>query len=626
MARGAIAPAPASTLAPGAAPVGFVPTTVQFGSVVPVVTETGFVQLSVDGIGMLDEEGVVQIEKPAGATVRRAFLAAASTGMSGRMLADGDVSVEGEPVSWFISTPSSINSWNHWAEVTSLVAPRLDAAEPGPVEVTIGEVDSAGIDGEILAVIFDTAERASVSTAVLLFGAQQVQGDTFNVRLSDPVDLDNPDYRLELSLGIGYGFVEQQYFLQRSLVDVNGQRMTSSAGGFDDGLAANGALLTVGGVGDSPDNPPPDELAPDAPGNSRFDDELYDLRPFTQTGDTELSVLTVNPSNDDNIFFSALFATGAAVIGEGLLLAPASARAAIGSSHTLTASVQNDVGDAVVGRDVTFTILAGPNAGETALLSTDAEGDATLEYVGDDGPGVDEIQASFVDSRGVTQFSSVALMEWFAVDQPPIAACTDVVKPVGDGCTADVQAAEVGAGSSDPDGDPLAFALAPTGPFTLGETAVTLTVTDNSGLAASCDARVTAIDTTPPVIACNAPEVASGAATVTATASDACADAVTVEITDYRCSNTGGSGQHGSSDSACPVSVDGPSLVIDESTCASGSIGSIEWTVRAVDASGNESTQDCQVSVDARGDQHTGHRHEKEHRGHGRHGRRQHRN
>ena len=698
--RAAVAPALAATLPPGAAPVGFVPTPVQFGSVVPVVTETGFLHLSVDGVGTLDEAGVVQIEKPAGATVRRAFVAAASAGMSGRRLVDGDVSVDGVPLSWLITTPSSINSWNHWAEVTSLVAPKLDAADPGLVDVALGEVDSPGIDGAILAVIFDAAERETVSTVALLFGAQLVQGDTFHVRLSDPVELENPLYRLDLSLGIAFGYVENQYRLQRSLVDVNGQRLTSSAGGFDDGVAAGGALLTVGGMGDSASNPPPDELAPDAPDNSRFDDELYDLRPFTQTGDTELSVFTLNPTNDDNIFFSALFASGAAVIGEGIVLGPASARAPVGASHGVIATVQNDAGEPVVDRDVTFVILAGPNAGQAAVLPTDAEGEAQLQYVGNGGPGVDEIQASFVDSQGLTEFSSVALQEWFAAVRPPIAACIDLSKSVGDDCSASVQPAELGAGSLDPDGDPLAFALAPAGPFGLGQTPVILSVTDNSGLAASCEAVVTAVDTTPPllvlpdtivagcavaggaaasfeatatdncsvasvscaaagqtvtsgatfplgttsvtceatdgdgnvasgsfsvavsnddmgpVIECNAPDDVSGEATITATATDACGDIASVEITGYRCAIAERRAHGDNGDRSCPVTADGATLVIGDGGCSSGWV---EWTVRAVDANGNETTTDCQVSVDPDAGHHSGRKGRHGHGGHRRH-------
>ena len=42
---------------------------------------------------------------------------------------------------------------------------------------------------------------------------------------------------------------------QSSLVDVNGTRLTSCAGNYDDGFGSDGALITVGGVGDSTANP-----------------------------------------------------------------------------------------------------------------------------------------------------------------------------------------------------------------------------------------------------------------------------------------------------------------------------------------------------------------------------------
>src|SRR5687767_5866420 len=43
-------------------------TDVRFGSVVPVVRETGNISLSVDGVGTNSSSGIVQVEKPAGAT------------------------------------------------------------------------------------------------------------------------------------------------------------------------------------------------------------------------------------------------------------------------------------------------------------------------------------------------------------------------------------------------------------------------------------------------------------------------------------------------------------------------------------------------------------------------------
>jgi len=278
------------------------PSEVTLASILPVVTETGFISLSVDGVGTNNPAGaLVYVDKPAGATVRSAYAAAASTGSSQRMLVDGDVKLDGVDVTWDISTASSINSWNHWADVTTLVKPKIDAAAPGLVSFNVTEVNTGGIDGVVLAVIFNDPNQTVSNTVILLFGAQDVAGDTFNIFLANPLDKSDPNLVIDMGLGISYGF---QPGSQVCLVDVNGERLTSSAGGQDDGESADGALITVGGVGDSNDNPPP--LAPPTSFNDP-DDEMYNLLPFVEDGDTVINIFTTNPSNDDNIFFAWLY-------------------------------------------------------------------------------------------------------------------------------------------------------------------------------------------------------------------------------------------------------------------------------------------------------------------------------
>jgi hypothetical protein len=56
----------------------------------------------------------------------------------------------------------------------------------------------------------------------------------------------------------------------------------------------------VGGIGDDPGN----NVASYAE-----DDELYTLKPFLKEGDTSFTIRTVNPTNDDNIFFAHLYLT-----------------------------------------------------------------------------------------------------------------------------------------------------------------------------------------------------------------------------------------------------------------------------------------------------------------------------
>jgi len=379
-------------------------------SVSPTVTETGKISLSLDGLGTNSASGIIQVDKPAGATVRKAYLAAASTGWSRRVLANGDVAIDGAGVNWDTVIPNSIYSYNAWADVTSIVKAKIDGAPAGLVDFDITEVSTPGIDGEVLAVIFDDPAQTTDNTIVLLFGAQNIAGDTFAIALANPIDKTDPNLALDLSLGISYSYQTggtQQY----SRVDVNTQRLSTSAGGQDDGVPitiGNGGLLTVGGIGDSNANPSPYAT----PSNPRSDDELYDLLPFVNNGDTSILVDTLNPSNDDNIFFAALnLKSTVAIVGEGIILSPTAATNVVGTQHTVTATVQDAAGNPVVGRDVTFEIVSGPNAPQTATVATDSNGKATFTYTGN-AVGTDVIVASFTNSQQQVIFSNRITKEW----------------------------------------------------------------------------------------------------------------------------------------------------------------------------------------------------------------------
>jgi hypothetical protein len=82
------------------------------------------------------------------------------------------------------------------------------------------------------------------------------------------------------------------------------------------------------------------------------------------------------------------------------------------------------------------------------------------------------------------------------------ALCVDVTEPADASCRA---VAVVNGGSFDPDGDAVSVAQAPLGPYALGSTDVMLTVDDLPPVGpddapAMCKARVTVIDSTPPLI------------------------------------------------------------------------------------------------------------------------------
>jgi lysophospholipase L1-like esterase len=280
--------------------------------VAPLVAETGFVSLSVDAVGSnAAAGGIISVEKPAGATVRGAYIAAASTGFTNYKIQDGDIVIGGAPITFdpLRTMQNGIDSINVWADVTSLVKPPIDSATAGRVSFTMTEPNgTSSIDGQILAVIFDDPNVTATSTIVLAYGAQQVTGD--KIRLVRPPAVPSEDVQVRLGLGISYGF---QPSSQDNTVDVNGVRLTSSAGGQDDGAGANGALITVGGLDDSPANPDDPFARGSAPTCPRCDDEYYNLDPFisTTTTTSELELTTTNPSADDNLFFAALEVVGA---------------------------------------------------------------------------------------------------------------------------------------------------------------------------------------------------------------------------------------------------------------------------------------------------------------------------
>jgi putative pyrroloquinoline-quinone binding quinoprotein len=86
----------------------------------------------------------------------------------------------------------------------------------------------------------------------------------------------------------------------------------------------------------------------------------------------------------------------------------------------------------------------------------------------------------------------------FDPNQPPEAICQDVtVSTEPETCNAD---ASVDDGSNDPDGDEITLEQMPPGPYSSGDTEVTLTVTDDKGASDTCDATVTVVDEEAPII------------------------------------------------------------------------------------------------------------------------------
>jgi hypothetical protein len=87
---------------------------------------------------------------------------------------------------------------------------------------------------------------------------------------------------------------------------------------------------------------------------------------------------------------------------------------------------------------------------------------------------------------------------------PPTAVCQNVTVSADANCEAAVDPAAVDNGSYDDDGTIVSMTLDPAGPYPLGATPVTLTVTDDGDSTDQCQATITVEDNTNPVVTCPA--------------------------------------------------------------------------------------------------------------------------
>jgi len=107
--------------------------------------------------------------------------------------------------------------------------------------------------------------------------------------------------------------------------------------------------------------------------------------------------------------------------------------------------------------------------------------------------------ATDIGAIGPDNVSGAGILNCFAALGPPEAVCQNVSVPTDPGvCVAG--SASVDNGSSDPFGQAISLSQAPTAPYALGNTAVTLTVTDTDNLFDTCSATVTVLDQEDPNI------------------------------------------------------------------------------------------------------------------------------
>jgi hypothetical protein len=258
--------------------------------------------LSIDAFGSTSNNGTLQTNIPVGASILKAYLYASSIWNYSPI---NDVKLNGNllKVSDAVVVASDTNSTTTvlW-DVTSLLS-----SLGGLQNHTIEELGDN--DGETLVVAYKNASTTGFSSFIF-DGALATTGDTTKFNFAQPYN--NGDFLVSLASTYSYQPSGQFTTVDVTTNSTNSRRLTSSAGGQDDGEPANGALITAGGIGDSPTNPDP---FASSEGGFRTDDELYNLAlgnitdasPFIKSGDTFVELKTTNPSNNDNVY--GLFVT-----------------------------------------------------------------------------------------------------------------------------------------------------------------------------------------------------------------------------------------------------------------------------------------------------------------------------
>jgi len=275
-------------------------------------TYNGNVGVSTDGWGSTTQSGQISAFVPVGATVVAAYLYT-STFNLGSMTGVGGT-LAGTTLGAFTSLGTNSDACCSLTagrqDVTSIIKPLIDGGAGGTYNFNITESNGAQ-DGEALVVVYSLASLP-ISTVALVDGFARVSGESTTVAFGVPLDKTDPNFFMEMRLGIGFSFdgTGCTDSGQVSTVAVNSTVITRNAGCNDDSADAspgNGNLFTMGGSND-----PISPLLP----TTANDHERYNLVDQINNGDTSVLIRTTNASADDNIFLAVFSTLGTAVVCE----------------------------------------------------------------------------------------------------------------------------------------------------------------------------------------------------------------------------------------------------------------------------------------------------------------------
>jgi hypothetical protein len=210
----------------------------------PVGIWTGNVGLSIDAIGSNSSPvGDILANIPNGATVEAAYLYSAGAPYpwytnSPRTTADyngAGITLAGNSITNYsaivgaISTPRpELGQWfTGRADVTGLISSLATAGPNYNWTVEEGSLLNNRIDGEVLAIVY-SAPTLPNGSVVLLDGGQNTAGETTTVNFVNPLgDVSDPNFFTNMSLAISFSTGASQH----SQIDINGTRLSTSAGG-----------------------------------------------------------------------------------------------------------------------------------------------------------------------------------------------------------------------------------------------------------------------------------------------------------------------------------------------------------------------------------------------------------
>lgn len=263
-----------------------------------VYTAEGAYTLSADagGNATLPAYGV-QVNKPANATVHKVFAITMSTPSGTPPSANALTFTNGltaiTPTLNEVRTSSSGSPMTaRFDDVTAELETLLNGLPDGESTLTVTENALPGdLDGSALLVIWNDPSASNTLVSIRL-GAERTDQVITHTVTTNPIAV-HPGLDVQLGAGVSFSTGVSG---QQSNLAFNGTQLTTILGGNDDGAPANGALITLGGLGDT-------LLRTD-------NDELFGVTDLVTNGDTALTTTVTSSSTNDYLYALYFVAKG----------------------------------------------------------------------------------------------------------------------------------------------------------------------------------------------------------------------------------------------------------------------------------------------------------------------------